>query len=61
MDEHSEALNCRSKQLKLIHLNTQSLVSTFEELLTTIKEYPFDVIAMSEIWLKDNPHLLHYM
>jgi exonuclease III len=37
------------------------MVSTFDELLVTIKEYPFDVIAMSETWLKNNPHLLHYV
>ena len=37
------------------------MVSTFDELLVTIKEYPFDVIAMSETWLKDNPHLLNYV
>ena len=37
------------------------MVSTFNELLTTIKEYPFHIIAMSETWLKDNPHLLIYV
>ena len=37
------------------------MVSTFDELLTTIKEYPFDIIAMSETWLKDNPHLLNFV
>ena len=26
-----------------------------------IKEYPFDIIAMSETWLKDNSHLLNYV
>ena len=60
-DEHGDALNSRPNQLKIIHLNTQSMVSTFDELLVTIKEYPFDVIAMSETWLKDNPHLLNYV
>ena len=47
-DEHPEALTSKSKQLKLMHLNTQSMVSTFDELLVTIREYPFDVVAMSE-------------
>ena len=44
-----------------MHLNTQSMVSTFDELLVTIREYPFDVIAMSETWMKNNPHLLQYV
>ena len=60
-DEHSDALNSRPNQLKIIHLNTQSMVSTFDELLVTVEEYPFDIIAMSETWLKDNPHLLNYV
>ena len=61
IDEHLEALTSKSKQLKLMHLNTQSMVSTFDELLVTIKEYPFDVVAMSETWMKNNPHLLQYV
>ena len=39
-NDHLEALNSRSKQLKLAHLNTQSMVSTFNEVLFTINEYP---------------------
>ena len=45
---HLEALEKRPKHLKFMHLNTQSMVSTFDELLLTVKEYPFDVITMSE-------------
>ena len=60
-DEHLEALTSKSKQLKLMHLNTQSMVSTFDDLLVTIREYPFDVVAMSETWMKNNPHLLQYV
>ena len=37
------------------------MLSTFDELLVTIKEYSFDVIAMSETSLKNNPHLLNYV
>ena len=61
IDEHLEALTSKSKQFKLMHLNTQSMVSTFDELLVTIREYPFDAIAMSETWMKNNPHLLQYV
>ena len=52
-DVHLEALLSRPKQLKLIHLNTQSMVSTFDELLVTIREYSFDIVAMSETWMKN--------
>lgn len=37
------------------------MLSTFDELLATIKKYPFDVVAMSETWLKNNPHLINYV
>ena len=60
-DEHLEALTSKSKQLKLMHLNTQSMVSTFDELLIAIREYPFNLVAMSETWMKNNPHLLQYV
>ena len=44
-----------------MHLNTQSMVSTFNELVLTMKQYPFDVICMSETWSKDNPLLLQHV
>jgi hypothetical protein len=31
------------------------MVSSFDELVLLIKEYPYDVITMSETWLKNNP------
>ena len=43
-DPHLEALEKRPKHLKVMHLNTQSMVSTFDELLLTVKEYPFDLV-----------------
>lgn len=30
------------------------MVSTFDKLLVIIEEYPFDIVTMSETWLKDN-------
>ena len=38
-----------SGQLKIMHLNTQSMVSTFNELLLTVNSYPLDIVALSEI------------
>ena len=60
-NEHLSTLQERSNQLKVLHINTQSMVSTFDELLVTMNEYPFDVVTMSETWLKNNPHLLSYV
>ena len=61
VDEHLSALSERSRQLRLCHINTQSMVSTFYELLVMIKGYPFDIVTMSETWLKDNPVRLQYV
>ena len=61
VDEHLSALSERSRQLRLCHINTPSMVSTFDELLAMIKEYPFDIVTMSETWLKDNPLRLQYV
>ena len=33
-------LCCNSGQLKIMHLNTQSMVLTFNELLLTVNSYP---------------------
>jgi len=37
------------------------MVSSFDELLAMIKEYPFDIVTMSDTWLKDNPLRLQYV
>ena len=60
-DIHLEALNDRDKQMKIMHINTRSMVSTFDGLLMTSRRYPFDVISMSETWLKDNSLLLQHI
>ena len=60
-NEHLSALQERSNQLKVLHINTQSMVSTSDKLLVTMNAYPFDVVAMSETCLKDYPHLLSYV
>ena len=44
-----------------MHLNTQSMVSTFNELLLTVNSYPLDIVALSETWLRDQPQLLDYV
>ena len=44
-----------------MHLNTQSMVSTFNEFLLTVNRYPLDIITLSETWLKDNHLLMEYV
>ena len=51
----------QSKNLRLMHLNTQCMTSTFNEFLMTVKQFPMDVITLSETWLKNNPALLGYV
>ena len=62
-DQLRSVLNQHPKHLKIMHLtfNTQSMVSTFNEFLLTVSHYPFDVVTLSETWLKDNPYLLEYV
>ena len=43
-----------------MHLNSQSMASTFNEFLSVVNQYPMDVITLSETWLKNNPALLEY-
>ena len=50
-----------SGQLKIMHLNTQSMVSTFNELLLTVNSYPLDIVALSATWLREQPQLLDYV
>ena len=37
----------------LAHLNIQGIMSTFNELVTMLQEYQFDIVALSETWLQD--------
>ena len=60
-DTHLQSLIAYENQLRFMHINTQSMVSTFDQLLFTINRYPFEIIAMSEIWLNNNPLLLEHV
>ena len=56
-DKHIAALENKANLLKFLHLNTQSLVSTFNEFYITLAKYPFDVVALSETLLRKNKML----
>eukprot|EP00111_Clytia_hemisphaerica_P012725 TCONS_00037449-protein len=54
-------LDQHRKHLSIAHLNTQSMKSTFAEFESYLSTHQFDIITMSETWLKDNKNLLsHY-
>ena len=60
-DKFHSIINKQQHLLKISHLNTQSMLSTFDEFECLIHQYPFDVITLSETWLKDNQHVLDYV
>ena len=57
-DRHQKTLQSSEQLLKIMHLNTRSMVSTFDSLRLTVDRYSFDIITMSETWLKNNRALL---
>ena len=54
--EHFEFKQKGSCSFSLIHFNCRSMASNFDILKDSVKglDFPFDVIAISETWLKDN-------
>lgn len=60
-DYHLEALNKNKHLLKISHLNTQSLISSFAEFQVFAHTYNFDIMTMSETWLKNNKHIIEYV
>ncbi|CAB4036838.1 Hypothetical predicted protein [Paramuricea clavata] len=61
LDFIAEALRNHPKHLSIMHLNTQSMVSSFNEFQTLVSDCPMDIITMSETWIKENPALLDYV
>ena len=59
--EISHILHSKPSDLKIMHLNTQSVTSTFNEFLLIINGYPSDVITLSETWLKSNLLLMEFV
>ena len=44
----------RFRGLKIAHVNVQSLIGKIDSLRIFLKENPFDVLTLSETWLKAN-------
>ena len=51
-------LDQNRNRTSIVHLNSQCLSSTFDEFHVMFNEYQFDIITMSETWIKDNQKLL---
>ena len=60
-DIHREILANNKHLFKLGHLNTQSMISSFDEFCLFMNEYDFDVMALSETWLRNDNNLLNYV
>jgi len=60
-NKHKEKLNELNKHISICHLNTQSMNSTFDEFQFMISEMKFDIITLSETWLKNDKNLLEYV
>lgn len=61
IDQHKEQLEVNKHLLKIFHLNTQSLLSTFAEFEAMAYEYKFDILTLSETWFTDNQHLIDHV
>ena len=56
-----DILNFKShrKHLSMGNLNTQSMVSSFDEFNVVLQEHPFHTLTLSETWLKNDANLLN--
>ena len=53
-DQHINMLSNHRCYTSVAHVNTQSLPSSFDEFSLMMNRYQFDIVAVSETWLKDN-------
>ena len=58
---HVTKLQELKTHISICHLNTQSMASTFDEFKFMVNESKFDIITLSETWLKNDKHLLEYV
>ena len=58
---HKESLKHHHRHISIAHLNTQSLVSTFDIFHLMLENHKFDIVALNETWLKDNKHQYKYV
>lgn len=60
-DKHLNLLNEHNNKVSISHLNTQSITSSFPQFEAMLNRYKFDIMTLSETWLKDNIQLLNHV
>lgn len=60
LDPYLDTINSRVKQFSFIHINSQAMTLTFQGLLLVIRTRGFDLVTLSETWMKDNHQLLSH-
>ena len=60
-DINLDILNEYKNKISIAHLNTRSVTSSFPEFEAMLSKYQFDIITLSETWLKDNVLLLQHV
>ena len=58
INTHVTKLQELKTHIRVCHFNTQSMISTFDEFQFMVNESKFDIITLSETWLKNDKHLL---
>ena len=61
LNTHKNNLLNNKHLLTILHLNCQSLASTFTEFEAMNYECNFDILTLSETWLTENQNLLDYV
>ena len=56
-DVRSQALVTHKNHLRIANLNTQSVNSTFDEFQLTLYQHTFDIITLSDTWLRNDRNL----
>ena len=61
INTHVTKLQELKTHISICHLTTQSMTSTFDEFQYMVKKSKFDIITLSETWLKNDKHRLEYV
>ena len=61
INAHVTKLQELKTHISICHLNTQLMTPTFDEFQFIVNESKFDIITLSETWLKNDKHLLEYV
>ena len=60
-NKHLDVLKTHHCHTSMAYLNTQSLPSSFDEFSYMMNKYQFNIVTLSETWLKNNKTQLEYV